>query len=105
MNEKINWLHVVLDYGKRNPDVTFMDLFGFIISEDFSNFKISEMQLNKPLHNEYYFLRDENTRKSYFSTFRRNMNGFLQRRGTALWEKVPEHILLRLLTEGKEDLI
>lgn len=98
MSEKINWLQVVLDYGKRNPDVTCGDLLG--LSNDY---KISELELY--IHgNGYYFLYNNNIKKSYMSTSKSNGKGFLEYREND-WEPVPEHILLRLLTEGKEDLV
>lgn len=99
MSEQIDWLKVVIDYGKRFPDVKLGDLFP-LMYRGIKDFKISELYrecsvsetLRSQIDNENCIYHKE----SVFEYFTGRDDG---------WLRVPQHILLRLLTEGEEDLI
>lgn len=97
--EDIKWLDVVLDYGKRFPNVTYADLFGDgITNRNFCNVNICELAL---LHNGLYYAN-----MWYFLNFKNKFEYYNphEKFGDG-WSLVPVNICLRLLTEGKEDLI
>lgn len=90
MSEDIDWLWVVLDYGRRFPDMTYGGLLG-----TYHNYKISNMiRLDNRIvgHDSYIFFR---THPKFSLIYWNTYSHF----------PVPPQILLRLLTEGKEDLI
>ena len=93
-SENINWLEVVLDYGKRNPEVRFKhlglggyDKFSELRYSTSTSLGISYLCTN----NGWYKFRIVQNKLQYYDVLD--------------WRFVPKLILLRLLTEGKEDLI
>lgn len=93
-SENINWIEVVLDYGKRFPDATFRDV-GLGKLYKFSNLRFATNFRMK----DNYLCTDSN----WYVV--RNEFGLVEYYDTVNWLPVPQHILLRLLTEGEEDLI
>lgn len=98
--EDIDWLRVILDYGKRFPTVTTDDL----------NLNIRHICLPIPIS----MLRDDKSGwlvygfggECVFSVNEKlRYASDVKHDGTYDWKPVPDHIKLRLLTEGKEDLI
>lgn len=99
--QEIDWLQVVLDYGKRFSDVTIEDLG---LNDNRSDTKISELHCTE-LDDLYYHLRDS-ANVIILSTSEKMGKGTLEYINREnRWSQVPHQILLRLLTEGKEDLI
>lgn len=98
---EIQWLDVVVDYTKRFPYITYKDLFG----TDMYNFKLSELYHTYNSDNSYFLCTK--TFGNVFSTSDLYGEGYLEvfRFKPYGWTKVPDNVLLRLLTEGKEDLI
>lgn len=90
MNKGVDWIQVVLDYGKRFPNVTVYEL---INCDTLPNIKVSQLKRDHVvflcLESLTYFSNSYGILKYYYRDF----------------EPVPQHILLRLLTEGKEDLV
>lgn len=96
MKESINWLEVVMDYGKRFPTATYKELFGSELIELDHNTKFSEMKNIKNIRLHYC-----NNNYFWYSNGSLEYFNFV----TLDWVPIPQQILLRLLTEGKEDLI
>lgn len=88
-------LDVVLDYGKRFPNVKIKDL-GLDFTEELMEDKISML----------FVLQDclEHLGKMC-STFRYSNNILYFSNKDYKWQPVSNHIILRFATEGKEDLI
>lgn len=102
--ENLNWLDIVLDYCKRFPNKTVKDL-GLETCTLISNCNLCEIFEET---NEYRILSILNSSMliSVFSTDIENGCGRLECwDGNVEWKPVPLHILLRFLTEGKEDLV
>ena len=99
MKESINWLEVVMDYGKRFPTATIKSLGlktcdNIIISDLLltdSTIPMLQVPHGYNCTNSYHFAGNKHL--IHYSGFRNS------------WKPVPKHILLRLLTDGKEDLI
>lgn len=90
MTKKVDWLWSVLDYGRRFPDMTCGGLLGTV-----EDYKISNMiQVDNRICGlgEYIYFRIHSQKGlMYWDVWR--------------YRPVPQYILLRLLTDGKEDLI
>lgn len=87
---------VILDYGKRFPDVRMKDL-GLDFTKELMEDRISDLfrigsRLKIEQRNHIVFMFS-GEHKLYFSDC------------VGQWERVPNHIILRFATEGKEDLI
>ena len=95
MNDPIDWLQVVLDYGKRNPKVTYGQIVGDGVIVTLKYTKMCDLVIS----NNY--LKDA----SGYYYFRLFLNGDIRYWLESDYKQVPPQILLRLLTEGKEDLI
>lgn len=104
MNEPINWLEVVMDYGKRFPTATYKELFGLYNVVNDTKLKDMFIWLNDVNHYTFLVTKHGNKYNYYFSTTNFDGTGNLEFM-SVLWEPVPQQILLRLLTDGKEDLI
>lgn len=103
--ESIDWLEVVKDYGKRFPKVTCKDLLGSL-----TNCRDRIVDMNCVFDNdpeEFYYIQDKNLNDNIFCTVKYGGLGALEYYDLEHneWRHVPQQILLRLLTEGKEDLI
>ena len=100
--EPIDWLQVILDYGKRFPNET-MGSLGLEVAP--SVFNLSLSALKRKEEDAKCLIFDCYTPfHSYFRLYKPidywHGDGINTR-----WKSVPQHILLKLLTEGKEDLI
>lgn len=101
--EDIKWLDVVLDYGKRFPDREVNEL----LPESTKECKFSSLiNYASGAHSKYLHLTYKGV-KHVFSTSLHNGEGILEYFHCKFggWVKVSNHILLKLLTDGKEDLI
>lgn len=105
MTENIKWLEVVMEYGKRFPDVTCDDLLGS--SCDCKNKLIDMIYVFGDDPSEYYYIQDTTRFINVFCTVKYGGFGQLEYYSYKHneWRLVPDNVLLRLLTEGKEDLI
>lgn len=92
-------LEVILDYGRRFPDVKIKDL-GLNFSEELLETKIFQLFVLKDYLDDYL----ECSCKTCY-VFRYNNHILYFSNANYKWEKVPPHVILRFLTEGKEDLI
>lgn len=101
MNEKIKWVEVILDYAKRFPDVKLKS-FDLNFPECVLEVKIKKLQIhrNDP---DVLMIRTNDVYDTVI--FKHQSGGLSYGNINYVWKKVPENILLRLLTEGKEDLI
>lgn len=94
-SENVDWFEVVMDYGKRFPYVTFDCLFPDSVGFACTDVNICKMyKRSRYLHEGgwNYFQIDNNEFLHYDSKI-------------SNWEPVSDHVKLRLMTEGKEDLI
>lgn len=105
MSNDIKWLEVVKDYGKRFPKVTCKDLLGSVCNCKDRIIDMNCVNVNDP--EEFYYMQDKKGDNNIFCTVKIGGLGALEYRDYEHndWRLVPQHILLRLLTEGKEDLI
>ena len=104
--ENVNWLDVVLDYCKRFPNKKIKDL-GLETDSSIDEYFLYNIYNNAEF-DKYKILSINNSIRliSVFSTDIENGEGRLEYwDGNVEWKPVPQHILLRFLTEGKEDLI
>lgn len=108
--EPIDWLQVILDYGKRFPNETTLDI-GLIGVE---NVKLSSLQISisgntltieKLYPNQFDNIIRRTNNTGFPLYWWGGNNSSLQTPIFRTWKPIPQHILLRLLTEGKEDLI
>lgn len=105
-DEKFDWLQVVKQYCNRYPNLelkTFGLNFGYYNTNQLGELKFDYFQSCLEINNCTSPIR-------HVGIFATNQQGVLYcyvyhkiKRYEVV--KVPEHILLRLLTEGKEDLI
>lgn len=96
LGEKVDWLEVVMDYGKRFPNTKIED-FGLNFTKEMLERKICNLKYSWVSYLKYDGLG--------FNTFTIRSKVLNFYNVECIWEPVPQHILLRLLTEGKEDLI
>ena len=99
MSGDIKWLEVILDFGKRFPNET-MGSLGLEVSPSVYNLQLSLLIIN-PKHSSYMKF-DHDTQIFNFFRVLKTVEYW---DNSKKWIEVPQHILLRLLTEGKEDLI
>lgn len=107
MSEPIKWLEVVLDYAKRFPDIKFGDLIhnSYSYTTEMKDLKLRNASIDlKSLDQMYVLLNLDGI--AVLGTTERYGEGQLDYRNNhSNWALVPDIVLLRLLTEGKEDLI
>ena len=94
MSESIDWLKVIVEYGKRFPHVKMGDIG---LKNSYKNPYISDLDLYG--NENGYLMRDG------FIYFTYSNGDFCYRKDEKFFAKVPHYILLRLLTDGMEDLI
>lgn len=94
MSESIDWLKVIVEYGKRFPHVKIVDVG---LKKSYKNPYISDLDL---YGNENGYLMCDG-----FIYFTYSNGNFCYWDDEKCFAEVPHYILLRLLTEGKEDLI
>lgn len=90
-------LEVILDYGRRFPDVKIKDL-GLNFTTEVLEYKISSLKY-------WNNLTLSSIRSNKWLVFRLDKGELFFGNTEYQWEKVPSHVILRFLTEGKEDLI
>lgn len=106
IDEKLDWLQVVKQYCNRHPNLkleTFGLNFGYYKNNQLGELKFDYFKscleidnCTKPIRHVAIFATSRGGALFYYEYTK------LKRYTASL---VPEHILLRLLTEGKEDLI
>lgn len=97
----IDWPQVVIDYGKRFPDVTYTEVFGNYCNIHFEDVKLSTFVIQIDTAWGKSLICGEWT---YVRTNKRNEFQYYDVVSVNFYE-VPDHVKLRLLTEGKEDLV
>ena len=101
INKPISWLGVVIDYGKRFPDCE-IGMLGLDFNENQKKCKLLNLRTNFGLAYGEMVLCCDGYEQVFFVC--NSSNCLAYNTGTKL-KPVPNHVLLRLLTEGKEDLI
>lgn len=107
MSEPIKWLEVVLDYAKRFPDVKLSELIpnSYSYTTEMKDLKLGNASIDFKSLDQFYVLLNLDG-IAVLGTTERYCEGQLDyRNNRSNWELVPDILLLRLLTEGKEDLI
>lgn len=89
------WLNIVLDYGKRFPENT-LDCLGLDLVNYAKDVKFGEL-----VNDGDHWLCKFDDQKCIFCTY----NNIFKYRVPYDLKPVPNHIKLRLLVEGKEDLV
>lgn len=102
MMENIDWLQVVIDYGKRFPTRKVKDL-GLEFNRQICDTEFEDLEND----GDCWLVPHDNDGRCVFSTLSENLkyNSIGTVNSSENIIPVPDHILLRLLTEGKEDLI
>lgn len=101
MNYKTNWIEILFDYFKRYPNVKLKS-FGLDFHDESLNIKLKHLKVHS--HDKDVIIARTNDCYDLI-IFKQQSGGLSYGNINHMWTKVPEHILLRLLTEGKEDLL